>query len=686
MSVTTSHVLRATGADRATRLLPQLWLLVAGMVVLGGLARIFLWWDYAGSDRGLELLWPALARGLRYDLVAGSIAASLVGLSMMPVWLSGRRETAVRLAQWLSLAMLMVFAVLSVCEHFYYGFYKTRFDPIVFGMFEDDTGAILETVWDDYPVVWGVLGLLLVTALLRWALPRAGGWLALRWPRGSGTWGRVLLLLLQCVLLLLLARGSVGSFPLIRRDVTVSADPFVNALVLNAPLTLYRAARTRANETEIGDDPLVGLKQLGFKDLAEAANAAGLGAAGPQQVEAALFAQAPGQPRALAQSPHVVLGLMESFGQDLLYTDGPENDMLGRLRGELPTGQRFENFIAGQNGTHPTLENLLLGTPITPLTRGRNARLAFDTAAALPFQRAGYRTVFIYGGGTDWRDIGTALSHQGFDRVYDARDIKQRFGQARGTEWGLYDGWLFRFAEQLLSEADARGERLFLVMLTTSNHPPHTLDTPRQTYPLDPAALGPRAETDQVQLRRMLATYQYQADELGGFLQQLRQQPLGERTIVAVSGDHNLRSHYRYDLPAEQVDVDRVFAWMRVPAAYVPSASAPDATAFAGHADLVPTLVELALPGQRYFRTGRNLWQAAPDGGQALAQYERMYTRAGLLVPLHKPQLHRWRDSRHLEVQGVAPDAASAAQARQAAAWVALRDWHIRQQVLRSRR
>ena len=682
MSVTPSNTLPV---NRSARLLPRLWLLVAGMVILGGLARLFLWWDYAGADRGLALLWPALGRGLRYDLVAGAIGASLVGLLMVPVWLSGRRELAIRLAQWLSLALLMLFAVLSVCEHFYYGFYKTRFDPIVFGMFEDDTGAILQTVWDDYPVVWGVLGLLLVGGALRWLIPRAGGWLALHWPRASGAWGRALLLVLQCVLLLLLARGSVGSFPLIRRDVTVSADPFVNALVLNAPLTLYRAARTRANETEISDDPTVGLKRLGFADLADAAKAAGLGSADPQHIEAALFAQAAGQPRALAQSPHVVLGLLESFGQDLLYTDGPGNDMLGRLRGELPTGQRFENFIAGQNGTHPTLENLLLGTPITPLTRGRNARLGFDTAAALPFQRAGYRTVFVYGGGSDWRDIGTALTHQGFDRVYDARDIKHRFAQAHGTEWGLYDGWLFQFAQDLLVQADARGERLFLVLLTTSNHPPHTLDTPRREYPLDPAALGPRALADPEQLRMMLATYQYQADELGGFLQQLREQPLGERTIVALAGDHNLRSHYRYDLPAEQVDVDRVFAWMRVPTAYVPGGSTPDTTAFAGHADLVPTLVELALPGQRYFATGRNLWQPAPDGGQALAQFDRMYTRAGLLLPLDKPQLHRWRDPRHLQVEGVAPDAGSAAQARQAAAWVALRDWHIRQQVLRLR-
>ncbi|MNV07142.1 Lipoteichoic acid synthase 1 [compost metagenome] len=676
----------AISPAHAQRLFPRLWMLVAGIAALGAVARLCMWATYAGAARGTEMLWPALLQGARYDLVAGAICALLVGLVAGPVWLSGRREQAVRGAQWLLVALLLLFALLAVCEHFYYGFYKTRFDPIVFGMFEDDTGAILETVWDDYPVIPGVLGLLLGGALLGWSVPRVGRWLGARWPKGSARWAKVLLLVVQCLLLLLLARGTVGTFPLVRRDVTVSADPFVNALVLNAPLTLYRAARIRAKETDIGTDPLVGVHRLGFASLAQAAKAAGLPSSDPGQIRSALFPVAPGQPRTLAQSLHVVVGLMESFGQDLLYTDGPNNDLLGRLRGELAHGYRFDNFIAGQNGTHPTLEYLLLGTPITPLANGRNARLAFDTSAALPFKRAGYRTAFLYGGGSDWRELGTALPAQGFEQVYDARDIRKRFPDAHGTDWGLYDAYLFRFAQELLTQADARGERLFLVLLTTTNHPPFKLDTAHPDLPLDPNALGPRALEDKAELRKMLATYQYQADEFGGFLQQLREGPLGERTLVAAAGDHNLRSHYHYDLPAEQVDVDRVFAYLRVPAAYAPPGEGPDVHAFAGHGDLIPTLVSLALPGERYFATGRNLWERPADGGQALAQFERLYTREGVLFPLVAPKLHAWRDPRHLAVEGQVPDAASAARVQHTAAGVALRDWYIREQVLTLRR
>src|SRR5690606_16961049 len=187
-------------------------------------------------------------------------------------------------------------------------------------------------------------------------------------------------------------------------------------------------------------------------------------------------------------------------------------------------------------------------------------------------------------------------------------------------------------------------------------------------------------------LRRILATYQYQADEFGAFLQVLRQGALGERTLVAAAGDHNLRTHYRYDLPAEQPDVDRVFAYLRVPPAFAPPGPGPDVHAFAGHGDLVPTLVSLALPGERYFATGRNLWQAPADGGQALSQFKHLYLPEGMLTPLEAPQLHGWQDARRVQAQGHVPDAAALAQARRIAANVALRDWYIRGQVLAQRR
>lgn len=666
------------------RLLPRLWLLLALAVVVGGAARLGLWVAYAGDARPLQHLWPALGQGVRYDLATSASVAWLILLLGIPLLLLRRRALAVRFAEWLLVFTLAVFVLAAACEHFYYAFYKTRFDPVVFGLFEDDTLAILRTVWDEYPVVQGLIGLLVLVFVLTWSVPRMAAWLDRRIPRATRL-GRPFAIVVQLFLLLALARGSFGTFPLVRQDLIVSTDPFVNELVLNAPLALYKAIRTNAKEAQIGDDAEEGLHKLGFLSVAEAASVAGLSATDPTKVPAALFKTAPGQPRSLAESPHVVLALLESFGNDLLYTDGPGNDLLGRLRPQLARGYRFGNFITGQNGTHSELETLLLGSPITPLTRGRNATIAFDTSAALPFKRTGYKTAFVYAGGASWRRIGEAFSRQGFDRVYDSRDIQQRFPKARGTEWGIYDEYVFDFAADLLEQADARGERLFLFVLTTTNHPPYSLDTPRRKLPLNPSALGPRADEDKTELQKMLETYQYQADQFGAFLERIDRGALGQRVILAAAGDHNLRTHYRYDLPAEVPDVDRVFGYLRVPDALKPAVPV-DSQAFCGHADLVPTLVSLALPGQRYFATGRNLLEPVADGGQALALYQRLYTREAVLFPLQKPEAHAWRDSRHIAVKGEPPSPKLLGRARQVAAEIALRDWYLRSVVIAARR
>lgn len=666
-------------------LFARLWAFVALAVVVLELARVALWFGYAGPARlpGWSTLLPALARGGRYDLaVTCGWALAVLVLSLPWLLLPRRwRAWAPRVATVLCMALLLAFALLSVCEFYYYGFYHARFDPVVFGLFEDDTRAVLATAWHDYPVLRGLLAVALAGVVLHAVFARVTHWLERR-LRPSARWVRVALAAAQVLALALLARGSLGTFPLVRQDVVFSPDPFDNQLVLNAPLTLYKAVRAREKEIDIGSDPQAGLHALGFRDPQQAAAVLGLPGGSDAQIADQLFATAPGT--AAGRRPNVVLALLESFGYDLLHVDGPHNDMLGRLRPHVAHDYLFTNFITGQNGTHPELENLLLGSPITPLTQGDAGRIQLPTSAALPFRRAGYRTVFIYGGGADWRNIGKVFRRQGFDEVYDERDIRARFPGAGATAWGVYDEYLFRFAREVLDRAQEDGRPVFLFLLTTTNHPPYTLDTPHRQLPLDPAALGPRGNPSMALRRKILATYQYQADQFGAFLDGIEGGALGDDTIVAAAGDHNLRDHYVYSLPTEQPDVDRVVGFFRLPPSLRPAQV--DLARFAGHEDLIPTLVSLALPGARYFDTGTDLFSPPRPDDHGLALYSRTYLPQGVAFGLTQPQWHAWtKPHTRIAAQGGAMPPAAAAEVRRVAAGVALRDWYIRTRVLSAR-
>lgn len=260
-------------------------------------------------------------------------------------------------------------------------------------------------------------------------------------------------------------RGSLSTFPLRLQDFAVSPKPFVNDGVTNGLAALYVASKEqRALDLSRGGASQ-GLAELGFASPEEALALLKEARAGH---EAKSVVSAP------EHAPHVVFALMESMGRDLFESHDPKtNDMLGVLEEVLPQGFIFKKGIAVQGGTFPSLEGLLYDTPITPISQSRYGHQRFPFSNALPFKRAGCRTVFLTSGPEKWRSLDQSLPLQGFDEVIGAAKLEALFPQAQAGVWGVGDEWMFRHAETLLKEADAKGEKLFLMMLSTTNHPPY---------------------------------------------------------------------------------------------------------------------------------------------------------------------------------------------------------------------
>jgi phosphoglycerol transferase MdoB-like AlkP superfamily enzyme len=228
------------------------------------------------------------------------------------------------------------------------------------------------------------------------------------------------------VVLILLARGSLGTFALGTKHLSVSADPFLNQLVPNAVEATYVAIKLR-NETSLSEDPRAGLHNYGFHTPADAAAALGMPpAANENELLASLYTRVPADAGS-ERRPHVVFALMESMGRHILEYHGAGNDVLGRLERHLQEDYFFRNVVSSQNGTHRTFEALLLNSPVTPLTQGRFGYHTYASAAALPYKQAGYRTVFLTSGPASWRNIADVLPRQGFDAVIDVSFLHQHY-------------------------------------------------------------------------------------------------------------------------------------------------------------------------------------------------------------------------------------------------------------------
>lgn len=620
--------------------------------------------------------------GLRFDL---KIVATLLLIPVLLQWLLilvwPARQGVLRIQKLSFYLLAGLISFLGLVQHYYYGYYKTPFTPTVFGLFDDDTKVVLLTIWNDYPVLQLIAAIALLTGLQIWLWRQ----LASRYLRASGSRRSLLSLGLLILLLVFLTRGTTASQPLNRENFTVSTNRVLCDLVPNGVTALYYAWQDYRTQVALDDDPLKGLKDLGFSSPSQAAETLGLA---PSDQDAALITQltrtTSAQGAKTRRPPHVVMVLMESWGMQALDRQASDTPIQGRMARHIQEDYFFRYAVSSRRGTHPSLESILLSTPITPLTQGRYGQIAYLTAAARPFKEAGYHTLFIYGGSARWRAMNRAFIHQGFDEVLDLANIQQQFPNTTINANGAHDQYLYGLIQSRLAAAEAEHQPLMVFMLTTSNHTPYTAEMTPADYQAAPLPLARFADTqvNPADLPFALRGFQYANDTLADFIGAIKQSAYADHTLIAAAGDHYLRNFFRLRMNEDMHWMDRVGLYFRIPSAYLLPGEQFDAAIAAGHRDIFPTLYEHALSGQRYLSFGRNLFAANQRDGTAVTDLTNVYSRYGVALGLQHPLYYRWNQDRTSLVADPEPDQGWRTILRQEKARIALQDWLIRRQAV----
>jgi len=570
----------------------QAWVIVlcvAAMLSIVRLTQIYWLWP-AGFHSSYTDIATVIFQGARYDLKVCAAAALLFVPVMMFL--------PTRLHGWVVGIIAVTFILLSLINLHYIIFYKVPIDPVIFGFLEDDTKAILQTIWSDFPVI----PTLLLLFALSWAAVYAHDRLFVALDSRI-VFRRIpsLLLFLAAVLALLLMlmtiKGTLRAMALGKQNTSVTNSQFLNDMVPNGVIALKYAWDDRTEAQDIRD-PLQGLKHLGFDSPMDAAHLLGIEATDEKGLRAALIANDPGNER--RHKKNLLFFLMESWGAEPLLYQSDDFDMVGRLAPTLKHACHFSNFDTIQSGTHPALEALLFSTPITPLTQGLQGRSEIPWSTALIFKRAGYHTMFVTSARSGWRDLDRVLKVQGFDEVVDANDIRAIYPEAELGIWGVWDGYLYKYLSEHLKQSKD-GKPLFLFVLTATNHPPYDLPADYKPPKLNMAKW--KGERTYDTLEENLKTYRYALDGLGALIQEIQSGPMGKETVIAATGDHNARSFGRY------MTSDRRYLSNQVP--FIIWGDQIDCGSQlklpASHRDMLPTLYPLVGIGGGYVKTGRNL-------------------------------------------------------------------------------
>ncbi len=546
-------------------------------------------WPQPGDDLWAELP-RALLMGLRFDAKAAAVAAFV----LWPLLCVRGLVRRCVLGLWVG-----TFGVLAVTNLFYYQFYKTPIDSVIFGLVDDDTTAVLHTILRDFPVLQ--IALLLAITLLVMAWPVRWLMRHLQPPAQSQMHPLTAIgLSLLCMTVWVIAgKGTLKGMALQLDNVTATSKPVLNHTIPNGVMSLYFAWNAYKDSSDVGDDR-TGLRAHGFESPQQAAQI--LGASGLTDEAAIarwLVREGPGHPR----GQHLVFVQMESWSAEPLMYQSPRMDVAGSLASVMEQAWHFRNFDAAHVGTHPALETLLLGTPITPITTGQYRHIPFHWSIAHVLKRAGYDTLFVTSGQTGWRELNRVLPTQGFDEVVDAASLRAHYGVDEGGLWGVWDEYLFRYMTERLNDPQ-RKRPLFVYAMPTTHHPPYEL--PANYRAPDYQLRDWPGERSDESLIPSLKTYRYANEQLAAFVRSVQQGPVGAQTLIAATGDHTMRTTGQVSTPSRRVLQHRV-PFMVWGAGSLTCREALDAPA--SHLDIFPTLLPLLGVEHGYLHTGRNLTQ-----------------------------------------------------------------------------
>jgi phosphoglycerol transferase MdoB-like AlkP superfamily enzyme len=595
-------------------------------------------------------LFKAFVVGARFDVSAISygflpiVLLSLIGLAI-PARFNEKYVRFFRAFSKVSLLIvLVVYLSLIIIDFFFYQFFQSHINLLFFGIFYDDTSAVLDSVWTDYPILKITMVYCIAIVL----------WLALtyyikkkdRVLTVKKTTNKAYLWLIILPLFFLGLRGSAGVFTLRREHTNVSTNEFVNSLGYNAIYSL-KFANSERKDNQINPDIQRLLDSQGFASKEEVQDIYKKGTSA--MFDSNLQTKTAYNEFLEKNPPNVIFLQMESMSNHYFDLNSNSFNLIGELSDVLPDLYYFKNGLSSNNGTIQTLENFILGTPQTIISQSVYFDTPFTTSIARPFKEKGYDTYFLTGANISWRNIDKMLRQQEFDYIEGSNAILNKIPDAQEFAWGVHDGYLFDY---IIDELKKDTKPKFIFGLTISNHTPFEIPSNYKAFPIEMSKeIKSKIRIDEETAYANFYSHQYAASELGRLIKEIKASPYGENTIIVASGDHNIRQVFEYT-PEEGFLKRSVPIMFYIPEKYKPAFF--DGDILTSHKDIFPTIFNLSLSNATYTYTGDNMFDKEQSYHFAVNEYGFIADSKGAVaIENSKPYYYTWanQNKRKLKVQ-----------------------------------
>lgn len=495
---------------------------------LSAILRLILWISF-GHEESVRF-WQFFA-----SLIVGSLndLIVLVYLSLpitaLFLFFSSKRLNG-RLAKGLlavtTFAILFFGFYLGPVEYFFFEEFDSRFNLIAVDYFAYPT-EVLGNLWESYPIIWFVVGILLVTYIaFRVIWPQVK--LSLQGELRFRSRAFCALLHVFVAIVLLSCIGTETFF--------ISSNRVSNQIASNGISSFFQAVFTQNIDYNTNYNTLP--REKAFSLMRDyLSDKGGVLSSDQFSLERTFDAK----PEGFGKLNVVVLG-QESLGAQFIGAYGDDRGLSPEIDKLAKESLVFKNAYATGTRTVRGLEAMTTSFPPIPsesiVKRSNNENFA-NIGTIL--RQNGYQVAFLYGGYGLFDNMNYFFSQNGWE-IGDRTDVEH---VSFSNIWGVCDEDLFRYSINYFDEMNRKGKPFFSLVMSTSNHKPFSFP---KGLPGIPAEKGGR-----------LAGVRYADYAIGRFFEMAKNKEWFDNTLFVVMADHDSRVYGRAEVPVERYRIPVLF-------------------------------------------------------------------------------------------------------------------------------
>ena len=556
----------------------------------------------------------AFLLGVRLDLTVVGYIQALPTLLLMFIYYFKKEILLDLFNSFLKYYLFVCYLIVTIllCADFgFYSYFKDHINIIFFGLLDDDTKALIITMWENYNVVL----ILSIFFIYLYGLYKIIKTILYKKDTSINSFIGLkisfIIFVIFIVLNFLAIRGTLGMYPLGKMIPNVSEHEFINKVSQNGFRAFTTAYGIRKKYLKHEYDLI---KETGFKNNIKKAFQIHTGNKNIDETN--LLNNITYKTKKIDDKEYnVVVIMVESFGMPILKYNSEKFNILGNLKKHFDEDVLFTNFISSGDGTISSLESLLLNIPNRPnsfaISQSNYKQTSFTYSPAFLYKNANYETSFIYGGDLSWRNLGKFIGFQGYDNTEGKINIyknilnKDKDEDEYFHEWGIYDEHLYSHILKKLEKSD---KKQFILALSTNNHPPYSVPNDYKKKNLQFSdELEKHIIGDRNLAQQRFGSYQYAVNSLGIFLDKFKKTKYANNTIVVITADNNtIDGIMKYD-------DNKLFNSKNIPLYfYLPQSLKQklkiDVSVAGSHKDIFPTLYNLTLNETSFLSVGNNLF------------------------------------------------------------------------------